>query len=309
MSIGVNNASTSSSKYQELTNAAVGVATTLFLANNVLTWPIDKCGQAIMRDLPAKDEVVLGIDKTINHLKKNGNLNLTYFNITKHEDIKFLIKIVKESKYLNWLQKFSKCRLLKDAYKGKNSFVDLFMLNSKPHTNIYMNSKKLAHTFFHEVGHAMNYQTSKFWRFLQKNRTVAGFFIPFALLTTALLKNKKQKGEKPQGFFDKTTTFIKENVGKLVFLSALPIIAEEAKASLNGQKLAKKFLSNKNYKNVVHSNSIGLLTYILGAAAIGWLCNNANKINDKTVKPQLQILRNNGIQQQYFTQAKLQRRS
>lgn len=304
MFIGVNNASTNSSKQQELTDAAAGAATTFFLANTV-TWPIGKGGQVLMRDLPAKDEVVLGIDKAINHLKKNGNLNLTYFNITKPEDIKSLIKSVKGY----WLQKFSLCFLLKDAYKGKNSFAASFMLNSKPHTNIYMNSKKLPHTFFHEVGHAMNYQTSKFWRFLQKSRTAAAFFIPFALLTTALLKNKKQKGEKSQGFFDKTTTFIKENVGKLVFLSALPIIAEEAKASLNGQKLAKKFLSNKNYKKVVCSNSIGLLTYTLTAATVGWLCNYVNKINDKTVKPLRQTLRNNGIPQQYFTQAKLQRRS
>lgn len=312
MSIGVNN-DTVVQKYQQLSNAvacANMASIAVGLGGFISSWPIGKCATAIMRNLPAKDEVSLSIGKTVDYLNKN-NHNLSHLcicDMTDKNTLNSLIKMVKESKKLNWFQKLVKCSRLKTVYKGKDAFAESLILNSKPHTNIYINSKKLPHSFFHEVGHAMNFQTSKFWRFLQKNRIAATTLIPIALLTTALYKQKKAKGEKSQGFFDKATTFIKENVGKLVFLSALPVIAEEAKASLNGQKLAKKILSNKNYKNVVLSNSVGLLSYTLGAVFLGWFCDYWNKAYDKQIRPLLQAQHNRGIQQQCFDKAKSQRR-
>lgn len=162
--------------------------------------------------------------------------------------------------------------------KGKNAFYS-------PITNeIIINTEKLGVGMFHEVGHAINNKTSKFWRSIQKSR-VALMLMPSVLLLTALFKSKKSEGEKPVGFWDKTTTFIKENVGKLTTLAFIPIIAEEIKASLNGQKIAKQMLSPEAYKNVVKFNRIGALSYIIGAGITGLGAYLGNKVRDAIVQP------------------------
>lgn len=112
---------------------------------------------------------------------------------------------------------------------------------------------------FHEMGHAMNANLSKFGKYLQKCRPLT--IIADVMFLIALLKTKKEKDEKPKGFVDKTTDFIKNNVGKLSFLAFVPAILEEGLASYKGEKLAKNFLSADLMKKVVKTNRIGLFSY------------------------------------------------
>lgn len=176
---------------------------------------------------------------------------------------------------------------LYQATKGKNAAY-LPMLN-----NVYVDIEKMGASVFHELGHALNFNTSKFWKTLQLSRMpVQGLVIP-ALLLTAVLKKPKKEGEQPQGFWDKTTTFIKNNVGKLTGAAMLPMLAEEIKASLNGQKYAKKLLSPELYKKVVKSNTYGAISYALVVAvtAIGaWAGNKiADKIREKAEAKKAQL--------------------
>ena len=131
-----------------------------------------------------------------------------------------------------------------------------------PKTNeVAVNIEKLGTAAFHEMGHAVNHNFSKFWKGMQKLRIPCG--IAGGLFgTVALFKRKKVEGEEPKGFFDKTTTFIKNNVGKLTLAAFAPIVAEELMATYRGNKMAKKVLSPELFKKVQKTNRFGAMTYI-----------------------------------------------
>lgn len=151
--------------------------------------------------------------------------------------------------------------------------------------SVHINIEKLGTSGFHEIGHAINYNSSKFWGTMQKMRgpmmKVAAF-----LPLVALFKRKKAEGEEPRGRFDIVTTFIKENVGKLTSLAFVPIILEELKASARGNKLAKELCSPELHKQVVKSNRYGAITYIAMGVFAGVAAFAANKVRDAIAKPQ-----------------------
>lgn len=132
---------------------------------------------------------------------------------------------------------------------------------------VHLNIKKRGLAGFHELGHAINYNKSTIWNKIQKNRKIKKFVIP-ALALTAIFKRGKTDTEMPKNFADSTTTFIKNNVGKLAFLFMLPTLCEEIKASINGNKLAKLTCSPELYKKVVKSNLCAASTYLQQALAI-----------------------------------------
>ena len=178
-----------------------------------------------------------------------------------------------------------------------------------PLQNTIKFTDKMALSQFHELGHAMNYNGKGLGNFLWRARPeaignywlgkIAGiktkFPLPAVILSlagtviglTAIYKNKKAKGEKPQGTFDKVTTFIKDNVGKLTFLVALPRVLEEGLASFKGERAVKNLISKDLFKKVKLQNRIGLLGYAASAALIslGAVC--ASKIRDKIAQPNL----------------------
>lgn len=168
--------------------------------------------------------------------------------------------------------------LAKMVKRGDNAF---FAMNSN---TIGVNMKKLGTATFHEMGHAMNRNCSKVGKLLQKMRTPAmalGALIPLI----GLCKRKKAEGEEPRGFFDKVTTFIKNNVGKLTTLAFVPVVAEELMATAKGNKLAKKVLSPDMFKKVVKTNRFGAASYIGVAVAAGVAAWAGSKIRDAIAKP------------------------
>lgn len=163
-------------------------------------------------------------------------------------------------------------------------------------------SNKIALSQFHELGHAMNDNFGKVGKFLQNIRKDLIFRRAFkktplsgkiALFGVALLplvsifKNKKAEGEKPKGIFDRTTTFIKNNVGKLTFLTMLPIVAEEALASYKGEKAVKNLINKDLFKKVKMCNRFGLMTYVTISVVAGFSAMLASKIRDKIAQPNL----------------------
>lgn len=154
-----------------------------------------------------------------------------------------------------------------------------------PKTNrIGVNIDKLGASTFHEMGHAINRNMSTFWKGMQKLRGPA--MITGSVLTlTALIKRKKIEGEEPKTKFDKVTTFIKNNVGKLVTLSFVPIVAEELMASHRGNQMAKKFLPAEMFKKVRMTNRLGAATYIIAGIGAGLTAFTASKIRDLVAAP------------------------
>lgn len=104
-------------------------------------------------------------------------------------------------------------------------------------------------------------------------------------MVVALFKRPKAENEKPKGIVDKVTTFIKNNVGKITFLSMTPIIAEEFIASANGNKLAKQYMPEL-YKTVRKANAIAGSTYVISAITKSLAIFGANKLRDTLTKPQ-----------------------
>ncbi len=139
---------------------------------------------------------------------------------------------------------------------------------SKKQNLVHLNIKKRGLAGFHELGHAINYNQSAIWSKIQKTKIISIVAIP-ALTLIAIFKRGKNENEKPKNFVDSTTTFIKNNAGKLAFLSMVPVILEELKATQNGNKLAKSICSPELYKKVVKSNKFAALTYINCALATG----------------------------------------
>lgn len=143
---------------------------------------------------------------------------------------------------------------------------------------IIMPENELRLSFFHEAGHAMNANLSKFGKILQKCRPMRYLAIPIALI--ALWKTQKAPGEKPKNGLDKTTTFIKNNAGKLTFAAFLPMLLEEGLATLKGNKFAKKILSPELAKKVAKTNALGFSTYLLVATLSGLGIYLGTKVKD-----------------------------
>ena len=101
----------------------------------------------------------------------------------------------------------------------------------------------------------------------------------------ALLTPKKTEEQKSkQGILGKVTTFIKENVGKLSVVAMLPFLAEEIRASIVGNQLAKKYLSGDMIKSALKTNKLSMLSYSSGVALTAFSAYIANKVRDAVAK-------------------------
>ncbi len=146
---------------------------------------------------------------------------------------------------------------------------------------VCVNKEKFASSIFHEIGHSINCYKSSFWSSMQKMKMYSRR-APIILLGVALFTPKKTEEQKEkQGLIGKTTTFIKENVGKLSALATLPILAEELRASHVGNRLAEKYLSGDALKSVFKTNKISAFSYASATLITGVTAWLANKVRDK----------------------------
>ena len=215
--------------------------------------------------------------KVANDIIKNKKLPI---KIVSPDVLPPELKLKPKSLYQKFLYKIYNVkgnykRSLKATKEGFNAF---FRSANKV---ICLNKEQLASPVFHELGHAINFYKNGFWRKVQKIKSPAKI-APLALLGTALLTPKKSREAKEkQGIVGKTTTFIKENVGKLSMLAMLPVLAEEIKASQIGNKLAKKHLTGDSLKSVLKTNKTSMFAYAGFIAITGAAVSIANKVRDK----------------------------
>ena len=164
---------------------------------------------------------------------------------------------------------------LEKVLDGKNAFC------TSGTKDIAVNLEKIPLTTFHEMGHGLN-SLQKSERMLVKSRLPLQYIGVPIILTAALLKGKKSKEEKPQGSFDKSTTFIKDNAGKLTFAAWIPTLLEEGLASIKGAKMAKDAgLSKELLKKLNISNAKAWSTYMIGALAAASTVRLAVAVKDR----------------------------
>ncbi len=129
---------------------------------------------------------------------------------------------------------------------------------------IFAPNKSHQPSLFHEMGHAANRESAP----LEVCRVLRGLDKVVAPVVTGaiILNNPSDKKSKKQ----KTFNFIENNAGKIVAISYMPTILEEAYASKSGLKIAKKLnesgdLSDKLYKTTKKTCDLGMGSYVVFA--------------------------------------------
>lgn len=153
---------------------------------------------------------------------------------------------------------------------------------------VVVNPNKMGFSTFHELGHAINNNSKGFVKALAKSRNFIALLAPVVLFTS-IVKKKKPEDQKPKNLWDRFTTFIKNNCGKLMFLSMVPVIAEEGLASINGHKLGKKVLSPEMLKKMNTLNLKAFGSYVLGATIMSVCGALAVWVKDRVAQPELAV--------------------
>jgi len=163
------------------------------------------------------------------------------------------------------------------SYKFGNNIAYTF--NTK---TIVMPDNKLTLSAFHEIGHAINANKGKIGSLLQNIRPFCSY-LPVLISLIALTNPRKNNDEQApnDSIVQKGKDFVKRNAGKLTFAASLPIIAEEALATIRGNKIAKSSLPQELYKRVKTSNALAFSTYIFSGIIAGLGIAAAVKVKDK----------------------------
>ena len=163
-----------------------------------------------------------------------------------------------------------------NAYKqGTNA---CFIPNTK---QVLINTDKISIAGFHELGHALNALKSKFGvKYLAKMRApgyaIAGIMEYFAIFSRT----------KPKGASRSITDIIEDNCGKIAFIAMLPVVAEEAIASIRGINLAKSVNMEKTLVNNLKKLYAKAFATYGGRAVLGGLAVYASrKVMDYFTRP------------------------
>ncbi len=226
-------------------------------------------------------EIKKGITKAFDEsgLAKKG-VGILYANKNNSKEVSDIIRnnfnksILKYIKTQNSIEK-NVARECTAIINGKSAYyIDTAKKILLPENNLQL-------AFFHEAGHALNATTGTATKVLQKSRMLGLLVIPISII--ALFKNKKEEGEKPKGFLDKATDFVKNNAGKLTFAAFTPKILEEGIATLKGNKMAKSVLDADLSRKVAKSNAYAFATYATFFALNSFGIFLATKVRDKIV--------------------------
>jgi len=133
---------------------------------------------------------------------------------------------------------------------------------------ISLPEKKLALSGFHEFGHAKNYQNfiGKLITRLQINKFLPSL-VGYGVLTALFTRRRVPEDGQTLSKTDKCINFLKDNAGKLVLLTASPMLLSEAAANITGYNIAKKYITKDLLKMYTKSSLAGFASYASVATA------------------------------------------
>ncbi len=183
-------------------------------------------------------------------------------------------------KKLNLFEKFkiisNPARILEAIQEGLNAG---YARNNK----IYMPENKVSFLAFHEIGHSINFNNSKFWKGMQKLRMPALTLASLPMIYGAISKESKAENGKELNKKQKINNFIRNNAGKLSFATMLPVLAEEGMATIRGQKLANQLLPKNIARKVLKGNAVAYTSYLITALGFAAAAYTAVKVKDAFV--------------------------
>ncbi|MBE7706208.1 MAG: hypothetical protein E7Z91_03065 [Cyanobacteria bacterium SIG30] len=171
------------------------------------------------------------------------------------------------------------------ASRGKNAFFTPKNIFGVIDANkIGINTEKLPNALFHEIGHALNYNKGKIFKVMQKLRTPGMILASLLAIFPALTKNTKAKEGQELSKAQKIKNGVRDKAGLLAFGAMVPMLLEEAVASVKGCKLAKGVLSKDLFKKVAKTNAVAYVSYLATAVGIGIAAWGTRKVKDKLVE-------------------------
>ena len=149
--------------------------------------------------------------------------------------------------------------------------------------NVFVNKEKMGFSAFHEMGHAINANSSSLRKALSVGRHVSMLFVPMMLAAAMLQKRTPESQFEPKSE-QRKKNFFKDNIGLITFGLMLPTVVEEGLASINGAAMAKKVLNPKDLKKLNITNAKAWSTYAVGAVLASAFAQFAVKTKDRLVE-------------------------
>ncbi len=151
---------------------------------------------------------------------------------------------------------------------------------------ILVNMEKFGAAVVHEGGHGLNAAGNIFTKGLQSARQITKL-VPI-ILGIGILMPKNKDNNAPQNKLTKAGNFVKNNAGKLAFATFIPILFEEALASIRGAKLFKDNLPKNVLKQINKCNALYWTTYLSEAliisAGVGIIVKAVDRIRTSTAE-------------------------
>ncbi len=169
---------------------------------------------------------------------------------------------------------------------GKNAFFTDKNIGAVGANCVGVNKDKLPLPTFHELGHAHNYNYSKFFKSLQKMRTPGMLIASFMPLFCAFTKDSKPTDGKELTAGQKFKNNLRKFSPVISGVVMLPMLAEEIAATVKGNKAAKEVFKDapELFKKVAKSNRFGYISYAATIAGTMFATWAAKKIKDKAVE-------------------------
>ena len=185
-------------------------------------------------------------------------------------------------------ERFQDCIAILATKNGKNAYFSSKVpknlkgagLENLLENVVGVNRQEAPNFIFHELGHAFNYHNSGVFKAMQKIRPLAMLLGVVLSVLPAFTKKEEAQDGKELTKAQKVKNFIREKSPFIAAASFVPIVAEEAMATIRGNKWAKELLSPDAFKKVRNGNLIALSTYAIVLAAMGLSALAAKKIKD-----------------------------
>lgn len=199
-------------------------------------------------------------------------------------------KLPKNKNLLKYLNPF---KPLKDAYNNYRFNMDYKSIKVGQNASciadvkmIIAPEKSMQQALFHEIGHALNSESSALKTLSKFGKHNKAALIAVTVISLLNPKKSKENQEKDNSFIQKTADFIKRNAGKLVLLTFVPGLVEEANASIKGGKIAENLFKNGKISNdilnkIKNTHNKGFMTYATVAIATFCAIKTAIFVKDK----------------------------
>lgn len=167
---------------------------------------------------------------------------------------------------------------------GKNAFfTDKAILGLCDANSVVLPESKLQLTAFHELGHALNYNMSKFGKMMQKMRAPGMAVAAYLAIFAAFSKESKPEEGQELGKGKKVKNFVRKHAGIFAFGAMMPTLIEEAMASVKGTKWANQNMAKDLAKKVGKTNAVAYVSYLAAAAGMALAAFAARKVKDSLV--------------------------